>query len=188
MKKIVIGIVCFFCVQQFIILSGENNEFKVRAAAFIHSSKLFRRIYKPVGPCVELEYAHCLSEHTDVWANGDYFYSRGRSIGLKSRTRINIANFSFGIKYCNQFHECHSVYIGVGPSFGKTWLKNDVFCGCSKISKHAIGAVFKAGVNCDFRRRGFVDFFADYLYQPVHFPQKVDIGGLKVGLGLGVRF
>jgi len=188
MKKITVGLLYLCFAPTFIIACCENNDLKVRVAAFIHSSKLFRHIYNPVDPCFELEYARCLTGPVDGWVNADWLYSRGRSVGFMCRTSTKIINFSLGIKWHHQFHECHRIYLGVGPSFGGEWLKNNAFCGCEKISKHAIGVVFKTGIYCDFRQRGFVDFFADYLYQPVRFHTKVDIGGLKIGLGVGAKF
>jgi hypothetical protein len=37
-------------------------------------------------------------------------------------------------------------------------------------------------------RNVFIDVFADYLYQPVNFETHVDIGGFKIGAGMGIKF
>ena len=33
-----------------------------------------------------------------------------------------------------------------------------------------------------------LDVFVDYLYQPVHFSTRIDIGGFKIGAGIGYKF
>lgn len=164
------------------------HSFKIRSAAFIAQSKLFRKIYDTAGPCIELEYAYRIKRHLEVWGNFDFFWQDGKSIGLCNPTQIKIPNFSFGIKSPYQFKECHELYLGIGPSFAGVLITNKTCCCCEKVSKPAFGFVVKSGYYYDFCKRFFLDIFADYLYQPVHFQRKTEVGGLRIGAGLGIKF
>lgn len=124
----------------------------------------------------------------DGWANLDWFSKKGRSHGFNKPTRVNIGNISFGIKYPYQFSEKWVGYLGIGPSVSKIWLKNKTHCGRAKTSKFAGGGILKVGVQYFIGKHLFTTIFADYLYQPANFKTHVDIGGLKIGAGLGIRF
>lgn len=187
MNKIITFIIVLFSFLP--IQSVENpNSLKIRSAVFIPQSKLFRKIYHTVGPCIELEYAYRFRNHVELWGNFDWFWHHGKSVGLCSSTKIKIPNFSFGIKSPFTFKNCHEIYLGIGPSFAGIFLSNNSCCGCEKISKEAIGVIIKSGYYYNFNKRIFLDLFADYLYQSVHFQRKVNVGGLKMGAGLGIRF
>ena len=123
-----------------------------------------------------------------MWGNLDLFSKPGRSVGLGNSTKINIANTSVGIKLPFQYSEEISPYIGIGVSFSRVWLKNNSFCGEEKASKFAVGGVLKTGIYYFLTESVFLDVFIDYLYQPVHFETDVDVGGLKTGMGIGVKY
>ena len=169
-------------------LRENPNSLKIRAAAFIPTSKLFREIYQTVGPCIELEYAYRFRDYLEGWGNFDWFFKHGRSVGLNNPTKVKVANFSFGLKFPYNIKQCHEVYIGTGPSISGIWLTNKSCCGCEKVSKPAGGIIVKSGYYYNFSKHLFLDFFADYLYQPIHFQHRVDIGGLKMGIGFGGKF
>ncbi|MBA3956852.1 MAG: hypothetical protein H0X51_00445 [Parachlamydiaceae bacterium] len=124
----------------------------------------------------------------ETWVNFDWFTKHGRSEGLKDPTRVSAANISLGIRL--PYHFCDQVtgYVGIGPSLGRIWVKNDSYCSHEKVSKLVIGGVLKSGILYFINDCIFIDLFADYLYQPVHFETHVDIGGFKTGAGLGIKF
>ena len=102
----------------------------------------------------------------------------------ESALLTSVLESSFPYQLCEQFIP----YIGIGPSFSRIWLKNKPRCSHDTISKWAVGGVLKTGVYYCINRYVFMDIFVDYLYQPVHFEKHVDIGGVKVGLGIGAKF
>jgi hypothetical protein len=67
-------------------------------------------------------------------------------------------------------------------------LKNKSQCTHQTVSKWAVGGVLKTGIYYTVCERIFIDFFVDYLYQPVSFHHRVDVGGFKTGVGVGVKF
>jgi hypothetical protein len=166
-----------------------NFSIQARASAFIPYAQRFRSIYGAT-PCVGLEVTRNVRQHIAVWANGDAVFACGSSIGFCNPTKVRIANLSLGLKFPYDVG-CHStLYFGTGPSFGALWLTNtSPFC-CEKVFQNAIGVAVKAGWDFLLNDRVFFAFFADYLYQPVRFttlPCRLDCGGLKAGIGLGVR-
>lgn len=168
--------------------ANNKNSFKIRAAAFIPTSKLFREIYKTAGACTELEYAYRFRDHLEIWGNFDWFSRHGKSVGLNNPTKINIANFSFGFKFPYNVNSVHELYLGVGSSIAGIWINNKSCCCCEKVSKAAGAIIFKSGYYYYFSEQAFIDLFADYLYQPAHFQRHIDIGGLRLGIGIGVMF
>ncbi len=165
-----------------------QSSIEIRAAAFFPSSTRFKEIYGNVGASYQLEASTKLYNCLDGWANFDWFSKHGKSVGFNDPTRVSIANFSLGIKFPYQLSKQFTVYIGVGPSLARIWLKNKSQFGHKNPSKLALGGVLKTGLYYFISKQIFIDVFVDYLYQPVHFEKTVDIGGIKTGIGVGVKF
>ncbi len=188
MKKNVFKLVCvcfcaFFCASQ---VEAATAEFRV--AAFYPVSKKFRDIYGYVGPSYQLEAAFPVWRCFEAWGNLDGFYKGNRRFSRCCHSRVGIFNGSFGLKYARCYRDRFHLYLGLGASLGEMWIQNRSCCGCEKVSKFIAGGVVKSGLQVDVYRSFFVDLFADYLFQPVKFEKTVDVGGLKAGAGIGVRF
>jgi len=161
---------------------------EVRSAAFYHASSRFRGIYGKVSGCYQLEASTPITPCLEEWVNFDWFTKRGHSIGLHDPTRVSIINVSWGVKYPFPVTECISMYAGIGASFSKIWLHNKSEFFHERVSRLTFGALLKSGINYHISKCFFIDFFADYLYQPDVYRTHVDIGGLKLGVGLGTKF
>lgn len=171
-----------------LIACGIDSTLEIRAAAFFHSSDRFRDIYGNESGCYQLEASAKLYKCWDSWANLDWFSKHGKSENFKEPTKVRIVNFSFGVKFPYQLSKDFTAYVGIGPSFARIYLKNKLHHDHESLSKLASGGVLKTGIYYTLTSRVFMDFFLDYLYQPVKFDSSIDIGGLKVGLGIGARF
>ncbi len=165
-----------------------ESTLEIRSAAFFHSSKRFREIYGNVGGSYQLEASTKFNDCFEAWANFDWFSKHGKSEGFNDPTRVSIANINLGIKFPYQLSECFTLYVGIGPSLSRIWLKNRSARSHERISKLAIGGVLKTGVYYFITRHIYLDVFVDYLYQPVHFETNIDIGGFKTGIGVGYKF
>ncbi len=165
-----------------------RSSFAFRSAAFFPLSDRFREIYGDAGVDYQLEASTKIYGCCDAWVNFDWFSKHGKSVGLHDSTRISIGNTSLGVKFPYRISKTWTIYVGIGPSFGRIWLKNKSYCPPHHISKWAYGGVLKTGVDFFFTEHLFLDVFADYLYQPTNFKTHVDVGGVKVGAGLGVKF
>lgn len=170
------------------LFSEPQSTLEFRSAAFIPSSKLFREIYGNVGVSYQLEGSTKLYKCIDGWANFDWFNKHGESYKLEDPTKVRIANTSIGIKFsCRSFRR-FTPYIGIGPNLSKIWLENKSQCCHESVSKWTVGGVFKSGICCCITKCSYLNFFVDYLYQPVHFDTNVNIGGFNIGAGLGIKF
>ncbi len=181
-----------FCITDWVA------DVKVRSSAFIPQSKLFKHIYGNVAATVQIEGAGNLFRWVDGWANFTWLSKHGHSIGLHSGTKINIANFSFGLKAPWEFHDSFIAYIGIGPAFAKVWLHNHSVCTKKHVSKTSFGLVAKSGLYCFITDNLFFDIFLDYTYLPTHFRKQIiagvtrkhhpNVGGVMPGVGFGAAF
>lgn len=190
----------FFCL---IIFSGSSlfadpcTSFEFRGAGFFHSSHRFREIYGNVGTSYQIEAAgnfNCCNLDCNLgwFANVDWTQKKGRSEGLNDPTKMSIANLSFGLKYLYPFFCNYTAYAGIGPSFSRIALDNHHSHQRSHNNRYnsriAIGGIIKTGVLYSINCNLFLDGFVDYLYQPVNYSTNVDIGGFKLGAGIGYKF
>ena len=56
------------------------------------------------------------------------------------------------------------------------------------VHKQAVGGIVKFGFYVEPVKHLYIDLFTDYLYQQIHFSKWMQIGGLKVGGGVGFCF
>lgn len=176
---------------------------EVRTAAFFHNSSLFTNIYG-TAPCYELQLGLGIFDWCELWVNFDWSPKNGKSEGLEDRTKSNIYNLSAGVICPFNVCSCFTPYLGVGASLSELHLKNESSCcgcnpsacvGCTERSKKFTGGIIlKSGIyfcfdDCFFENaiveHCYLDLFVDYLYQPIHFEEVENIGGLKVGIGIG---
>lgn len=163
---------------------------ELRAGAFFPISSDVRRFYGKPLPFYEVEVSTNLCTCFDYFVNFDWTSKQGQfDDDLNSNNRIEIGNFSFGIKYPFAITDCSLVYFGIGPSLGWAVVKNDSFPFDFDSTKFIAGVVLKSGINYYFSSYFFVDLFFDYLFQPVHFHHtRVDMGGIRTGAGIGYTF
>lgn len=183
--------VCFVSVFLFVstVQAKVECETKVRGAAFIPTSHLFREIYGTAAGNFDAEFAVKVYSHLQVWVNIDYTAQHGHSLGFRSPTSINIVNGSFGLKSPYDINGSLTVYAGIGPTFGRIQIKDkSQISGCSTCSKTAVGFVVKSGLDFFFTKCTFIDVFVDYVYQNAQFQRHVSASGVRIGVGLGVTF
>lgn len=165
-----------------------NHTIEFRGAAFFPASKRFREVYGHAGGNYQIEASTKVTSAVEGWVNLDW-YMRDRHLVDSCRSRVKLANLSIGLKYVHTFTDYLDGYLGIGPSFGWLSIHNRTWFSSQRRSRFALGAVFKSGLRIYITKNLFLDLFADYLAERVHFNNHhVQIGGLKTGLGFGVRF
>jgi OmpW family len=162
---------------------------EVRAGYFYPNASKFRKIYRDGGAEGELEISGVYFDWR-AWANVGYFQKNGHSIGLHDKTTIRMVPISFGFKYEFLLCGCVHPYVGAGITYTVFNSKNDSYYVKEHVKKGGFGAVVKSGAYFDVSDSLLLDFFVDYYYQKIHFYQSsnTDVGGLRMGLGLGYRF
>lgn len=188
MIKIVRSALFLFLFCGFCHLKSHEGTLEIRSAAFFPASPTFRDAYGKVNADYQIQATATYCSCYELWTNLDWFYKHKRRDHC-CNTKIRLANASFGVNQVFPLCGNLDAYAGIGVSFGHTILHNDTCCNCKEwISKYAFGGVLKSGIRYYFENCVFVDCFADYLYQPFHFHKDVDVGGLKIGIGLGMQF
>ncbi|MGK5594677.1 MAG: hypothetical protein ACSNEK_04885 [Parachlamydiaceae bacterium] len=160
---------------------------KYRTAGFFPVNQLVKHIYGDVIPNYQLEFSQSISPKIALWANADLFHEHGK-VGHCGTSKIYAVNFSIGPKLVYPFSNNFNLYVGIGPNIARICLRNGSRCGPHHDYKVAFGGILKSGVEVSVYQSVFLDIFADYLYQPVDFRETVDIGGWKVGVGIGAKF
>lgn len=178
---------------------GNLNKSEPRAAAFFPMGKKFRDIYGDVGTSLQLEQTRTWKNHRylELWGNVEWIFMGGHGKRSCGSTEIDILNISLGLKSIGKvYRDFIFLYAGIGPNLGIVFIENKMECciNCEdSTSKHhstkvAIGGIAKTGAQFLFTPHFYLDLFTDYLYMPVHFKSTQDVGGFKVGGGLGARF
>ncbi|HSW75443.1 MAG TPA: hypothetical protein VLG50_00200 [Candidatus Saccharimonadales bacterium] len=176
--------------KQYLEESYDENychNFKIRPYLFVPQSKLYRNIYGKVGGGIQLEQENSINNWLRVWVNVDGLFKRGHSIGLCRKTKIGAFTLSTGIKFLYEHCKRLQFALGVGPTIAGIFVR-DQSLTCCKNSKCSGGIVAKTDLYGVVHDRLILDLFFDYTYQPVHFQRKVNVGGAKLGLGLGCTF
>ena len=189
-KKFILSLVFSLIVCSTALIAKIENTLEFRGAAFFHANKRFRHIYANAGTSYQIETALRVDNRWEVWVNLDEFHKHGRvsGEGCRSKSSVNIFNGSFGYRAIYSYFPGFDFYLGIGPSFARLNFKNKTCCGNEIVSKVTCGGVAKGGVYINLSEGLFLDLFVDYLYQPVRLYRHINVGGLKVGAGLGLKF
>jgi hypothetical protein len=138
-----------------------------------------------------------------VFVDGGYFQQHGHSIGGGGDTHIQVASLTLGLKAIYYFHDLIAGYVGAGPRLFMVAIHNESAYVRGKDEAFGLGGGFDAGLwifpfyrYCNWSKDIFLDLFADYSLKTIKFEDddaasdnfKVNISGVTVGLGLGIRF
>lgn len=165
-----------------------STHLEVRVGPYFPSSRLWKGIYGDVAPDFQFQISNTLCKPLEVWGNVDWVTKNGRSLCFRDPTNVDVVNFSAGLNllfpcYCNSIF-----YIGAGPSWGNIWLHNNSrFTGQEHVYRSVFGGVVKGGIYIPIGCRFYVDLYVDYLYEVIQFQSPVDLGGVKTGVGIGIR-
>jgi hypothetical protein len=182
----------FFNFLIILVLAGmghilaDEGTLEIRTSGFIPTSQRFKDVYGDVGLTVGVEASRRFCGCYNGWVDFDFF-PKSKSHGQCCKSRIDIYNGSLGINYFIPVCCGLESYIGLGPSFSRVNIKNHSYCGKERVSKFAVGGIIKTGLCFDLCDPVYINVFADYLYLPVHFHHTVDCGGIKAGIGIGLR-
>ncbi len=176
---------------------------ELRGGAFIPMSTKFRKIYGAVGPSIQFEMAACgiPCRYLEIWGNIEWnFMNKKQFPSICGTTNIDIINLSVGLKGIgNIYHDFVFLYAGIGPSLGIVLLENmssstilNYDFGDYKLKENlcniGVGMFIKTGSQFYFTRNFYLDLFVDYLFLPISYAQSQDVGGFKIGAGLGGKF
>ena len=166
------------------VLHAEKLMIELNTSYFMPGEQAFKDIYGS-GPAFGAEISFSIVHGIDIWLEGSYFAKTGELSFTKEETKVRIIPVGGGIRFSLPLKKIFSVYGGAGLNYNLYKEENVL----GEVSKGSLGFVFKGGVLVSMLKMMAVDAFVGYSYSkmnPADF--KVNIGGFKVGLGLGFRF
>ncbi len=166
-------------------LHASNESLELRYGTFFHNCHKFKSIYGSKQSSYQVEFTSMVQHPYQVWANVDGCAVRAH-VKECGTTRFSALNISFGVRALLPVIQGFDFYLGIGASAGCTSIKNHECAFTKKTNSLFPGGVLKSGFYCSLSDKIFIDLFVDYLYQPTTY--HVDLGGIKVGVGLGARF
>ncbi len=166
----------------------DKIHFDGRIAAFIPTGDRFRSIYGSSLAAYEFEIGKIFAKHYEVWANVDYVTTSGSTPKFHSKTSYRSVNLSGGAKYVFRFHPQGNLYLGLGINGAFVHVHNSSSFVKRDVNKDGVGGVAKVGVYFEPTTHLFMEFFVDYLYQTIQFQSRVQVGGVKIGGGIGACF
>ena len=157
---------------------------ELRAGAFLPTSQSIQKRFTSGWIEGEAEFTYRFSGHFGVWGNAGYSKRQGHHKAV-----IQLIPVSAGLKYLFLLHHVRP-YVGIGPCYTFTHLKNYSPLTRKRSYKNRFGFVAKSGVYIDLPRHWTLDLFLDYYSQKVHFQRakKADVSGFRTGIGLGYKF
>lgn len=188
MKKFIISFFAFAVMSQQLCASCDDFHVDGRVSAFFPTGKLMREIYGNCFANYEIEAGQIFAENYEVWGNVGWVSKNGRTSALHTKTKFEEMNISLGGKYIFYPHECIRWYAGLGVNAAFVYLHNHSSFVKHHVNKKGFGAVVKTGLYFEPVDNLFVELFSDYLYQKIHFHNREQVGGFKVGGGLGIIF
>ncbi len=129
MNKILVEVLIFVLLG-FVcpLIAEQQSTLELRCCAFGPSEKRFRHLYGNAGTTYEVEASFSLCHCLTAWSNFDYFSKHGRPSCLCAKTRIEMSNISFGLKYVYPLCGCLDCYVGIGPNFSGIFIDNKACC------------------------------------------------------------
>jgi hypothetical protein len=158
--------------------------------------------YSDYSYCNDYSYYSDYSYCNDYSSYSDYscgsYSSSSSSCCERDYLRAWILPLSLGASYLYCLNPCLHVYAGAGATYTFFRLDRHTPYFSHHLNKSGIGALFKVGARYDANEYLFYDVFVNYLYQRLSFSHSermwgidksnVNIGGLKIGAGIGVYF
>lgn len=166
-----------------------NLRFSVRVGGFYGTNRTLRDTFGCVGALYGLTASYSICGCATGFIDGDYYDRSGRPCCEVKKSNIRLWTSSLGICFPLKICTCVEPYVGLGATVGSVKLRDHFFDDTScHTSKTAFGGVLKSGIIIPFGSCWFGELFCDYLYLPIHFERRVNLGGIKFGGGIGVAF
>ncbi len=180
MRKVLIVLsIVFFAA---VCLRAGSVTIEVKGSYFYPTEQAFKDIYGG-GLMYGGEISLGIWKNLDVWIGGNYFSQNGELTFTGEETSLQIVPLGAGLKYSLSTGVL-SFYGGVGVNYFNYKESNVI----GDVKTGAVGFVTKVGAYLEPVNQFVIDFFVEYSYcrmTPADFT--IDIGGIKAGIGIGIR-
>lgn len=162
---------------------------QVRGGGYIPLDSMVQQVYGRGGPEVEGEVQVGITDQVGIWANANYFSRTGHSVGLNAPTHLRLIPLSIGLKGFIPIAQQWELYAGIGGTYSIIHIHDDSLFLTSHINQNRPGFVVKGGFMRGLSDNTFLDVFVDYYYTTMTINNiHRNLGGLRIGAGLGLKF
>jgi hypothetical protein len=179
-------------------LAAQTWNTEARVGYFLPSSSIIRKLFPKGWMDYAIEGSYRLEDtRWCAWGNLGYGFKQGHSIPLYNKKSLWIVPISLGLAGSFEFPVIPlTLRLGVGASYSWLGTHNQSDIVKSKVNKGAYGFVFKTNLHYLYWRSFYANAFADYSYTLFNHVNsdgciqryKLNLSGVRVGLGLGVEF
>lgn len=173
--------------------------FEIEPGYFFFTDSDMRKFFSDGGFTIRAETGYKFYGPLIVWVDAGYFHKNGSAIGGTEKLKITLATLTLGLKGIYYFNPYIAAYAGLGPRLFLLMMHNHSPFVRSVDNEIGIGGGFDAGFwifPVPQWPNFFFDAFADYSLKKMKieedeissFDNDVNVSGLSVGLGIGVRF
>lgn len=178
----------------------EQPSIEFKAGYFCFTNDRMRNIYNDGGYEIQLSGSYPINSPGWSWlqmyGSIGYQESRGRSLGGHQSTKLSKVFLNTGLKSIFTVFEGFQYYLAIGPRFFFLHQHNNSSFVNRRIDYNNIGAFVNTGFNYFISCNWFVDVFAEYSYEKVHFhthrhnvyDRSIQVGGFTFGAGIGHTF
>lgn len=177
----------------------EKWYFVVKPGYFFIQDGDMRQFFGTGGFTIRGEFDYTLRGPLMLWIDGGYYQETGTAVGGTEKLELQLGTLTVGLKWKIDFSSYGSFYWGIGPRLFLMRLENDSPHVRGEDNAFGIGGGFDAGFwifPIPKWKNLFLDLYADYSRKEMHIDpdevssidNDVNLSGLSVGLGLGVRF
>jgi tetratricopeptide (TPR) repeat protein len=163
---------------------GTDIMVEIKGNYFIPSDDDFKEFYGE-GLMYGGEVSAGLAKYFSIWFGGNYFSKKGELTQTQEKTKLETYYFGGGLKLRFPVGISH-FYLGGGVNFHQ--YKESTPIG--DIKKSGVGYVGKVGWFIEVVKGLIIDLYGNYTYCKIK-PKdldKINIGGIEAGIGLGFKF
>lgn len=173
--------------------------FAIKPGYFYFSDNNMRHFFNDGGFILRAQSGCRFWEYLMVWMDGSYFEKTGESIGGGAKLKIKLATLTLGLKGIYYFNEYAAIYGGAGPRIFMMLLNNATPFVRGDDNEVGVGGGFDLGFwlfPIPQWKNFFIDVFGDYSWKKLRvdadeissFDYDVNVSGISVGAGIGIRF
>lgn len=173
--------------------------FEVQPGVFFFTDSEMRHFFGDHPFTCRGEFGYRLCGPLTIWVDGSYLQASGKAIGGHEKIELKLATMTLGLKWVQYFNDAFAFYAGAGPRLFMMMLDNDSLFVRGTDNEIGIGGGFDAGFwifPVPKWPNFFFDLYSDYSWKKMNVDpdeissrdHDVNISGLSVGLGLGIRF
>ncbi|WP_420421862.1 hypothetical protein [Simkania sp.] len=159
-----------------------------RIAAFFPQSSRFQRIYGHSLPVYGAQVTAQWHPSWELWTTLDGYSKDSRKYTDQTNSSVTTFTLSVGINYLFKPMPKLDLGLGLGPILGVIHLNNRSWSKREKTTSFLTSGVARLDTRWWIQPNVFFTLFTDYSYQLTFLQNHVNVGGTKLGVGLGGKF